>query len=131
MAAGVHPLTRHDNKPWRPEDSERAAAAGKPLGLKSCVLGIKGDWNEFCGTFGFPNWASNLRPCPRCSADPQVMYDRIPACSPCSLPWHLTTHEDYTSACDRCEVRLQLDAQIQAALKPYLEYDKRKAGNRG
>eukprot|EP00969_Alexandrium_andersonii_P232603 10269901-Alexandrium_andersonii.AAC.1 len=79
MASGSHPLTRHDRKAWRREDAARATAAGSPLRMKSIVLGIKGDWNEFCGTFGFPGWSSSLRPCPRCAAGPQDMYDLIPA----------------------------------------------------
>ena len=31
--------------------------------MKMALVHIKGDWAEHCGTLGFPNWTSGLRPC--------------------------------------------------------------------
>eukprot|EP00969_Alexandrium_andersonii_P029448 1285462-Alexandrium_andersonii.AAC.1 len=131
LAEGKYPSERHDKKPWHASDAERAGKAGNPFKMQACLLGIMGDWSEYCGTFGFANWASTLRPCLKCVADPGNMYSRIPECSPVSLPWHCVTSEDYDAACSRCETHVLVDAPLQALLANNLLYDKRRAGNRG
>ena len=123
------PTRRHDLEPWQhPQDSIREAKAGQPLAIRGVVLQLRGDWAEFQQRLGFPSWASNMRPCLACAADPSGLY-RISECSVVSLPWRLNSHQDIDQACSRCEIKVSIDELSMRRLSNLLRYDKRTSSN--
>ena len=74
FAAKTWPQERHDETPWQDRDSHRSESAGKALTVRGALIQIKGDWSEFCSRLGFPNWASNVRPCFLCASRPTDMF---------------------------------------------------------
>ena len=130
LATGRYPGGRHDGLPWDPEDEARRALSGQPLRLKACLLYIKGDWMEYCSTFGFPAWSSTSRPCPFCVVPGGSLYD-IRGLTPVQFPYHLNDHRDWELACTRCEIKVVVTADVHKLLVPLLQYDKRPHGSRG
>ena len=59
----------------RCDDEHRASLADLDMTCSFAVVGIKGDWAEFCSTFGFANWATLLSPCLLCHIVKKHMYD--------------------------------------------------------
>ena len=131
LAEGLWPARRHDGECWHPEqDALRAAASGKAL-PRAAVINVKGDWAEFCHTLGFPSWNHSLRPCLKCSAAPQDLY-QLEGISPVSLCFRENTFDDYLVACRRCELWVTVPtAEAHAKLVAALVYDKRKQGSGG
>ena len=93
-AEGKYPDCRHDGSPFTATDAQRAALAGRPLQFKAAVVHLKGDWVEFCERYGFPTYASSLRPCFCCAAAPGAeMYSPV-GVSMVETVWHNNTAED-------------------------------------
>ena len=131
LADGKFPDARFDAKPWDALDLiARAATSGCQLACKAIICRIKGDWMEFATTFGFFGWSSNLRPCLKCTATLDNMHD-LTGASAAGLPWRPTTQASYDRACDRCEIRININAVDRDALVPLLDYDKTKDGSKG
>ena len=106
MAEGSWPTSRHDGADWKDSDANRSVFAGSPLGYRAAVIHIKCDWMEACATFGFPTWTHSLRPCLKCASPPSELHN-IAGVSLDDFPFHVNTHDDYLSACGRCEVVAQ------------------------
>ena len=86
---------------------------------------IKGDWSEFCGTFGFPTWSSAQHPCLFCHS-PASGLGKIDTLSVASFPHPLKTAEEYAAACEAAEVWVTLTREDRDAIAESLFYDKRK-----
>ena len=98
----------------------------------ACILYVKGDWAEYAGTLGLPNWNDGLRPCFGCNCDLDDMYDLLVQLSGSHMPYTLNEAGDYDVACSRCERLVTLDdAAAHMAVLNVLQYDKRKQGSRG
>ena len=67
-------MTRHDWESWGGLDLERMAVAGLTLGFRCDLIYIKGDWAEYAGTFGLPQWTDKFRPCYKCNASVEDLY---------------------------------------------------------
>ena len=126
LAAGMFPTARHDGTEWSARDGKRAAKAGSNL-RKCALLHIKGDWMEYCERLGFPTWRSSLRPCLLCATDPASMHDWRHV-SPLGVPFHITSQQDYNTACSRCEIWVSADSANHGAILSRLRYDKRLQG---
>ena len=127
MAEGVLPLLRHDHAPFT---CFRQALGGVAMRIKSCLLYLKGDWPEFCERFGYPTWASTMRPCLSCNGFGDSLYSVL-GVGPLGLPWRENTDQDYEGACRRCEYHIDLTPESHSLLKGLLVYDKRKGGSHG
>lgn len=68
LAAGFHPLHRHDEQLWRPSDASRRKLAGQHLGLRAVLLWVKADWKAFKEIFSFPGWQGHEGICWLCKA---------------------------------------------------------------
>ena len=88
------------------------------------------DWMEYCVSFVFPSWASNIRPCSCCNAFGEGLYN-LTGISIDALPWHVNTDEDYIAAARRCEIYVRLDADTRVIVAAHLFYDKRPGGHHG
>ena len=130
LARGRWPNTRHDGKPWQPEDETRKARANKPFQHRAVVMFIKGDWSEYAASMGFPPWGDALRPCFECTAHGPDMYTAH-GNSPLGLRWEINEETAYENACQRCEVYVRLSARARDKVASLLFYDKRPTGGRG
>ena len=102
-----------------------------PMALVGAVICLKGDWLEYCTTFGFPLWSDTRCPCFACHASKAEMFHDA-ALSAVSLPWPEASHADYELACQNCEFVVVVSASDIAHISANLWYDKRaKRGNRG
>lgn len=124
LALGAHPAERHDGRPWELVDHVRASAAGTPLVRGALVL-LKGDWAEFCLSFGFPTWSSTKDPCMFCCS-PKSQLSKIAGLSAFSFPHALKTNVGYADACEAAEKWVVLTREEHASIVPHLSYDKRK-----
>ena len=119
IAEGLYPPTRHDGKQW-PEDSDRAALAGRSLGFHVAITMVKGDWDEFAHTLGFPSWAHHAHPCFACTCKggPSGNMAQYAGMSPVTLPFPLKTMESYLAACGACEklVLVRTPSELQRLL---------------
>ena len=131
LAQRIYPLQRHDGLPWSEKDAWRASVAGTEMFVRAVVLYLKGDWVEYSSTIGVPSFGDALRPCFKCNLSNDVWH-RHHSTAPRHFPAMLTTDDDYTSACDRCETLFRIDdADTHTRIVRLLKYDKRKDGNRG
>ena len=73
LATGEHPLSRHDNLDWLPNDKARKKLAGQTHNCRAVLHLIKADWKAFKETFAFPGWQSNGAICWLCTATLQDM----------------------------------------------------------
>lgn len=89
---------------------------------------MKGDWAEFCHTFGFPTWKSAANPCLFCSCDQSGLYT-VDNLSIATFPHELKTQEGHEAACAACEHWVVITQEQHAALLPLLAYDRRKDGD--
>jgi len=124
-------LTRIYGPSWSAVDIGRTALGATTMQFLACILYVKGDWAEYAGTLGLPNWNDGLRPCFGCNCDLDDMYDLLVQLSRSHIPYRLNEAGDYDVACSRCERLVVLDAATHAAVLNVLQYDKRKQGNRG
>lgn len=124
LATGRYPEGRHDSRPWDDEDAERIGLAGKPLPRGAVVL-LKGDWAEFCLTFGFSTWSSAATPCLFCTATRESLYE-TEGLSMLSFPHTLKGRAEYEAACARAEKKVVLTREQHAMILPHLSYDKRR-----
>ena len=131
----THPLswepTRTSGPSWSAVDIGRTALGATTMQFLACILYVKGDWAEYAGTLGLPNWMDGLRPCFGCNCDLDDMYDLLVNLSASHTPFTLNEAGDYDVACDRCERLVELQADTHAAVLNVLQYDKRKQGSRG
>ena len=98
--------------------------------MKMALVHIKSDWAEHCGTLGFPNWTSGLRPCLSRTAATDSWFTTDGLDSQ-RFPFHLNTHEDYETACATCEIVVLVDSAAHARILPLLAYDNRTSGCHG
>lgn len=124
LGEGVWPAARHDHLDWEPEDYARVEAAGSPL-VRGALVMIKGDWAEFCGTFGFPTWSSSQHPCLFCHASAGGL-GKVDSLSAVTFPHDLKTADQYEAACEAAEVWVSLTREDRNAIQDFLFYDKRK-----
>ena len=131
LKTGIMPSCKHDGTPWGPGDVGRALLGGILLPFRIALCFIKGDWAEYSGTWGFPMWTSALRPCYKCNAAVDNLYE-TDGISPVSCGQFTETKaEDYHRACDSCEQVFVLSKETHSLLSVLLRYDKRDDGNRG
>ena len=83
-------------------DAIRMAAAGSSLGFICALVGIKGDWAEFCSAFGFATWASKKAPCVMCLCNKEQLYE-IDGWDISESPFEDMSMDTYEAACNRCE----------------------------
>ena len=134
MADKVYPARGPHGSEFTEGDQLLRSHAGLQMPCRVCCLHLQGDWAEFCGQFGFPNWKSNLRPCFCCSCYHATMLtrDNIVAVSPMEeLPWHENTEEDFENSISRCEIKVEITVANQPLVKDLLYYDKRTNGSFG
>ena len=95
LAQGVFPKARHDTTSWKPGDTWRKKRAGKKIGLKGCLVEVRGDWKMLQETFRLPSWASKENICWRCSAKPSDVRK-------CGLdaPWRSLRKDIYQALAD-------------------------------
>lgn len=115
MAGGEWPASRHDDTPWGERDRERAGRSGTAMHTKYAVVMIKGDWSEFVNSLGFPSWATTRRPCFKCNATSHTMHSYADA-GPLGLPWQKNRAADYWTACDECEIEVEVRTEKQRKL---------------
>ena len=87
---------------------------------KAALLQLRGDWAEFCERFGFPTWASGLRPCLACVAFGDDLHKTTGITSE-RLCWVLNDANDYDTAARRCECWVTLEAADHRELVPFCE----------
>ena len=129
LASGEYPSCKHDGKPWDAEDP-RHHRGGSPLGFCACLVAVKGDWAEYCHTFGFPNRRTAASPCPHCLCTVADMHEDE-GLNPTSTPWADCDQSQYDEAAARCEVHVLLDEEGHRKVKANLIYDASRTGNKG
>ena len=131
MAAGKNPLTAWDGSAFNDYIRASPSVAGMPLLYIACLCAIKGDWQEFCSTFAFANWATIASPCFSCWAT-KLDYLLDQALKFRETAWPDFTMEDYLLACESCEVSVTVTSlAVLRAIRAALFYDKRQTGARG
>jgi hypothetical protein len=86
---------------------------GSALNYSGILLYIKGDWSEAVHTLGLGMWNNVYSPCQFCSMSRDEI-KRRGHCLSCEAPdWPLRTHEDYDSACKKCEVHIKIESRDQ------------------
>lgn len=130
LAAGIFPEARHDGRPWMPGVDDVRAGRGGSAAPRGAVVLLKGDWSEFCLTFGFTNWSSN-RPCLFCHCGKDGLYvtENFTART---FPHPLKGDLDYETACAAAEVPTTFANELQLrTVAGLLAYDRRKDGSHG
>ena len=131
LSEGVYPSRRHDHLEFdSDDDAARAALSGTDIGMRFCLLYIKGDWSEFSKTFALPNWQDSLRPCIDCNTAPADM-PRPEGSTIDALVWQDNSEASYFEACDRAEIVVTITREHHDAIRGLLQADKRKQGNHG
>ena len=106
LMEGRFPQRRHDGSEWAPDDP---LGDHRVMARKSILLWIKGDWSEHNKTLGLSGRASKYNPCQFCTLCKDELHSLNQCCSMghSDVPlWPLRGHEEYESACRRCEVDL-------------------------
>ena len=129
LAKNQHPLTDHLDRPWSAGE-ERGARAGNPLGFYMALTEVRGDWMEFCATFGMVSWASSLYPCFACGCTRETMHNYY-GLSATTSPWPRASLTEYNDACSKCELVRTLSRADHLLLKPHVRSDTRPGGSRG
>ena len=131
LATRIYPACRHDFKDFdAAHDADRIELVGKPMLHRYFLLYIKGDWSEYCSTFGFPTWQSSYRPCLFCACPPAELYS-VRGLSLHDRPWHENDDDDFERACSRCEIRVVVNAHTAREIWSWLDYDRRPNGSHG
>jgi hypothetical protein len=131
MATRAYPLARHDAQPWRPTDSSRAAMGGDQLKARFCVLYLNVDWMEVATTLGMPSWSDGIRPCYTCNALRECMCELDMVDENSAGNFRENLEDEYYTACERCEVRVELTQPQHSDVCALLRYDKRDDGLKG
>ena len=96
-----------------------------------CLVMCKGDWAEFCSTFGFANWQTKISPCLNCWATLANHLEDEEFGVDCVV-WPDFTGDDYLEACVQSEVIVVvMDTDVLKRITQSLFYDKRKKGSFG
>ena len=106
MALGENPYVDFIGQPFT--DPIRLALVGKKLLFIGAVCAIKGDWSEFCQTFAFANWRTNLSPCLHCWAT-KANYLDDSTFGMDSQVWDPFTMDDYNEACRQSEIHVLVE----------------------
>lgn len=130
-AKGLWPPARHDQLPWRAEDSHRAEMAGQALACFGACTELRADWPEFCFTCGFKSFSTNASPCFKCLAIPEDLH-AYSDCTSESLPWGAVTHDTYMEEVRRCEIIISIpNARTRDDIARLLISDRRDDGAKG
>ena len=127
MASRIPHKRRYDGTEWiLPRDSNRKALGDLGfLSYKSALGPLKGDWLQFCETFGFVSYASNDFPCFDCSSPKDSLYV-LHGVSAVTMPFKLTLYADIVAAISRSEYRVTINTEAQyKRVCDALVYDKR------
>ena len=127
LAQGENPPARHDHTPFGEGDDARLAFAGMELAFVGALLLIKGDWMEFCYTFGFPNWKS-IFPCLFCKVTINELYN-LSRVTPLGVGYEDHTDDAFDESCRACEIWIEIDEAKHVLLKANLRPDARKHAN--
>ena len=130
LAEGIHQRAKHDGKPWTTDDAKYFTNRGKSLLIRAACLLVKGDWMEWCSTFGFPTWSTNLHPCIFCKCLRLNMFLFVGFGS-FQLPWDRKTVQNYIEACLKCELDRELTPEQHSKIVGCLEYDQRTDSRSG
>ena len=131
LAAGHMPSMRHDRSEFLlPEDTDRAARAGKAL-TKGAIVMIKADWQEYAKGLGLPYWSNLMHPCFCCHASrDQLQF--LGSFGPSSAPFKAKVHREYEEACAACEIWIDVRTKREHQLLiGTLFFDRRPHGNQG
>lgn len=126
-ASGVQPDFTHDGSPLPQE------LRSPPAATRFALVQIKGDWQEYCHSLGFPTWASRAAPCLFCNACWSNMYG-FRGVSLITSPWTTHSEADYDAECRACEVRITVateDDRRRILNDGGLFYDNRRSGAHG
>jgi hypothetical protein len=133
LADGKHPASDSLGRPWDPiKDAVKHSLGGKDMGMKACVLYVKGDWSEFNKTMAFPNFNHGMFPCIWCHTSADDMKTIADLSLPIrGEPYAPTIPVQYEEACMRCEIMVNVPNILDhRKLRGCLEYDARQ-GARG
>ena len=131
MACKMFPTVGPLLEPWDPvKDALRHAAAGTCMVELMALCIIKGDWMEFCQTFGFPSWKSQTSPCYSCDCTALTIHNDSNV-SIGDLPWDEFTDNQYDQVCTTCEIEVELTAVLHKRIANKLKYDVRQGGSHG
>ena len=131
LADRVWPRRRHDGEDWHPSDSWRERLAGTSMENAGACLYICGEWSEYVGTIGVPQWNSLIRPCYGCNASIRTMCDTSLVHRAEGLGWRVNGDLDYAAACARCEIIVTLSDRTRALVVGRLRFDRRQDGSHG
>ena len=94
------------------------------------MISLKGDWAEFCHTFGMVQWNHIVSPCPFCRVSSADMYkvDGLSLTNRGFFP--AAGHETWDAACTAAEIRVTVSRVDHGALLGLLEYSQRVGGGR-
>jgi hypothetical protein len=71
-AIGRMPERRHDDAPWLKSDIKRRrqGQANASLGVRACLVEVRGDWDFYAKVFSFPKWNTLAGCCWKCKLTP-------------------------------------------------------------
>ena len=128
-AVGTHPGERPLQEAFTRLDERLTELGGQPLEAVLALIGIKGDWSEFCSALGFSNWKTSAYPCLFCFTTSETMGD----CRNWTVleePFAPMTYIAYDELCSLNERHVVLTVSNINPLRAVLRYDRRK-GIRG
>ena len=67
-AVGKMPDKRHDGIPWLQLDAQRKKFSSREIGVRGCLVEVRGDWIMYSDTFRLPSWSNKHNICWRCTA---------------------------------------------------------------
>ena len=130
MATGDQPFGTWDQESFT--DAIRLGLVGSQLLFRAALCAIKGDWQEFCSTFGFANWKTANPPCYGCWATVQNYLKDATLAPGSETVWNDFTMADYFEACRMCEIIVHVrDMELLRRIKSSLFYDHRQNGSHG
>ena len=133
MARGIYPTSMHSGEEFPP--GAHADRAGTNMPFKGLLNQLKADWGEWGSSMGFAGHATTLYPCVCCFASSEDWF-QIDDTTFEHFPWEETKMQDYESACEMCEIPIELQnrrqhAMLRARLAFDLAFDRRPHGGRG
>ena len=100
-------------------DDYTAALAGRALQSAFNLIGIKGDWQEFCITLAFATWNAVLTPCLHCFTNRAEMFN-IDRWDVLQEPHQPLTQDVYDQECTMSETKVLVTAGNFAKLRASL-----------
>jgi hypothetical protein len=115
MTVGNYPTRRHDESPFRVQDTKRTKLAGKPLGFTAALVEVRGDWMFLSDVFRLPAWNTKAGCCFKCTVTPETI-------NQCGLdaPWRTSRLDHF-----KCVERMVLQGKALSPLLsvPYFSMD--------